>query len=994
MFKLLQNLGFNETNGLFITKDKKWLGIFPKRIDEFFSSSDNAPDAFFCLDNKPFILFYDKPGTNRKNKLFKSIWNFNESPIVFIVNDDSIEIFNGFKYLKDESKLEEMKGNIKLTYENVINGVIWKQYEKNFNNQSRVDYHLLKNIDSVRQIIIKQGASNSLANRLIGKIIFIRYLIDRKVKVKFNEYEYLTNDDLAEILDNKELSIKLFKYIQEKFNGNLFNITDEEYNIENSIFSVLRELILGSTVTPHYIQPTLFDIYDFSIIPVEFISNVYELFIGIENQTKSSAYYTPVFLVDYILKDTIEKFFIENPTEYNCKILDPACGSGVFLVEAYRKIIAQYEKINPDCNNDIDKYKETLKQLAIDNIFGIDKDQDSVSVATFSIFLTMLHYQKPADIENFRFPNLSESNFFVSDFFNTELNTLPQLKKINFIIGNPPWKRGKQEDNRYMEYINDRKKNERDKKIEINNKEIAQAFLIRSSDFSDENTQCALIVTSKILYNIQSKNFRSYFLDNFYVNKIFEMAPVRREVFSNSQGNAIAPPVILFYKFAHNRETDENIVKHITLKPSRYFTMFKIFNITRNDYKEVQQSKLKEYDYLWKILVYGSYLDFNLIRRLKEGYKTIGDVIFNNEIFLVGQGVMIGGGDRNDATHFFVQNFLDTKNDIDEYYINDDLSKWDNKIQFVHRPRKQELFQAPVLLTNEGVTRDLRHKSAILYDNAVYLSSITGIKTGKNNINELRKINAHFNSSFFSYNMLLTGSSAGIEREQTHDQEKWQIPYNDNFDLSGLVEKIENLKKQYHIAEQKPLNPELNTLSTEIDKTLKKIDEAVLKGFNLSEEEYSLIDYAVEVTVPLIMKHKGCEQKILSPIDKEDILIQKYIDVFLKRFNPLLIELGLCYEVSIWYNKDFIGMFFSETSLDNASKIKYQDKTINNFLTKLAALSTERITDKLFIHKDIRGFEQNGFYIIKPNEKRLWHKTVAYLDMYEFADAILEAGRV
>ncbi len=104
-------------------------------------------------------------------------------------------------------------------------------------------------------------------------------------------------------------------------------------------------------------QPSFFELYDFSIAPIEFISNVYELFIGQDNQKKEGAYYTPLFLVDYILKETVEKHLSEsdkrNPklgeilTKVSgkfplCRVLDPACGSGIFLVETLRKIIEKY----------------------------------------------------------------------------------------------------------------------------------------------------------------------------------------------------------------------------------------------------------------------------------------------------------------------------------------------------------------------------------------------------------------------------------------------------------------------------------------------------------------------------------------------------------------------------------------------------------------------------------------------------------------------------
>ena len=59
----------------------------------------------------------------------------------------------------------------------------------------------------------------------------------------------------------------------------------------------------------------------------------------------------------------------------------------------------------------------------------------------------------------------------------------------------------------------------------------------------------------------------------------------------------------------------------------------------------------------------------------------------------------------------------------------------------------------------------------------------------------------------------------------------------------------------------------------------------------------------------------------------------------------------------------------------------------------VSGLSSEKITESLFVQKDVRGFEEEYFYVFKPNEKRLWHKAIGYLDVDEFMDALLLAGK-
>ena len=160
--------------------------------------------------------------------------------------------------------------------------------------------------------------------------------------------------------------------------------------------------------------------------------------------------------------------------------------------------------------------------------------------------------------------------------------------EFDFIIGNPPWKRGStKEIQPYERYIKIRRLNERNDKVplRISNKEIAQAFLIRTSDFATASTEIALIVTSKVLYNLNATLFRKYFLTNFFIENVFELSAVRREIFNKSNDPSIAPPVILFFLFAFGKHTENNYLNYKSLKPNKFFSLFNIFIIQRYDFK-------------------------------------------------------------------------------------------------------------------------------------------------------------------------------------------------------------------------------------------------------------------------------------------------------------------------------------------------------------------------------------------------------------------------
>ncbi len=1003
--QIFKRLEMNRQNGLYITAEHKWHGILPPRL-VWLIEEKLKPIAFFCLENKPLVLFYDSPAN--KKELFKAIWNFNESPVVIINESDSVEIFNGFSYFKEESTLEKLENEENLdnfSYFELVTGKSLEKYHRELKYQSRVDYHLLENIRDARDILKEEhDIEDFLANTLIGKCIFVRYLIDRKVKIRFDgKLRKRKNADFCKLLSDKKRAIKFFKYLQNHFNGEAFLVNDSElHSVSQKAFDVLRHLLEGTDLKSG--QRSLFDIYDFSIIPVKFISNVYEHFIGAETQAQKGAYYTPVFLVEYILSETVENYFNDSPDKYNCKVLDPACGSGIFLVEALRRIIEHYLSLN---NERITK--KVLRRLAEDNIFGIDHDENAINVAIFSVYLALLDYLKdPKDIENFTFPKLRENgNFHDKNFFDLEAEFNKEFSKISFdfIVGNPPWKRGSSSDARFVKYIDKRKRKEKElntekdtPEIAISNKEIAQAFLLRASDFCSEQTKCALIVTSKTLYNLNANKFRIYFLHNYYLDKVLELAPVRREIFDKSNDPSIAPAAILFFRYAHGTQTDTNVLIHLALKPNRIFSLFKIFVLQRPDIKKVVQKRLMDHDWLWKVLVYGSYLDFNFINRLKEEYKTIGDDIYDESRFLVKQGLKRKDGDKKICVKEIIGwNYLDKdKKELKQFYISPNHEKWQlSEVGYIYRENDSvvlDVFKPPSLLVSDAVNNKFQSVTALSLSKLIFTDKTTAIKAyKKKDIKYLKSISGLLNLDFCAYYLLQTGSNIGIEREQVHDVEKFSLPYVDNPNFAELVEKIEIINKKRY--ETKLLSPDIDILEREKQCLVDELNEEIFKGFDLDEQELALVDYAVNVTIPMITRHRGYERELFSPLPFRDKLLEKYIKVFLSRFEASFREKHL--RAEIWHTGNIVGIFFNVVPNNSSDKqvIEWREKTNKKLLNKIVSLGTEKVTKDLFIQKDIRGFEKKGFYIIKPNEKRLWHKAMGYLDVDKFMDAILKAGK-
>lgn len=1000
-------------------KDWQKKVCLPSRIYRLLEKNEllKTLDAFFCFDNKPLILFFNLEDNNKKQELHKAIWNFNESPIAIIVENDAVEVFNGFSIDENTKLLQSIGGVDKLddfAYFELVTGKTWEKYQEDLSHKNRVDYKLLENIEAAQGLMMNLGLSQTLVNALIGKIIFYRYLIDRKVRLNYQGKERWDNKDLCQCLSNKDNFIAFVRHLENKetgFNGDMFRIVPEDYkHISQEVLNVLIRLLESENLAT--CQRSLFDMYDFSILPIEFISNMYEKFIGVDKQDKESAYYTPTFLVDYIIAETVEKHLSADDNNYNCRILDPSCGSGIFLVESLRRIIEKYIKVKKIKNTNTESFREGLRKLVYENIFGIDKDHDAIQVAIFSIYLTLLDYQEPADIEKFKFPKLYGKNLICSDTFDVDNPKLKELeeKKLQFdyIVGNPPWK-GSGGDLQAKAYLSNRRKKERNVRnaIGVNNNELAEYFVFRVSDFCSTSTEVALIIHSTSLYNSKDgiSVFRKYLLDQFYIKGVTELAGVRKEVFDKSNDKSIAPACVLFYKYANGSDTGSNVITHISIKPSRFFSLFKIFSISRSDIQKVQQNRLKENDWLWKVLVYGSYLDFILISRFKK-MNTVESVIKDSNRFIHATGIEFSEKDvKYDSSSWIGRYFINT-HAVDRFFLNPD------KIEISHvqklrrnRSTQQDIFIAPMLLVRHGLhIEKLIARSVILNNDAVFKKSLLSIKAYKpEDINVLKSISCSYASEIFSYLSILTFSSVGIERENAKTQELLGIPYVEVDNL--FYDKISSLYDSLYQENKKVPVDEIKTykIKEDIKETEKNLDNTIKTALELSDEEKDLIDYSLSInrhiirinSVNTISKRiellRNCPAFMVIKNDDKQLIdyAQVYIDRFAKSFN----RNGKRFIVDIHYTKQMIGMFFRVIDEKDFIEEIPSPKTDDTLLALATKLSSQRITDLLFVQKDIRGFEKDFFYVIKPNERRLWHKAIAHLDVNEFDDAMLKAGR-
>lgn len=732
-----------------------------------------------------------------------------------------------------------------------------------------------------------------------------------------------------------------------------------------------------------YGTDSYFEVFDFSIIPVEVISGIYESLIDVETRKLNSAVYTPSFLAEYILNDTVDKFLRDNNTA-DCKIFDPSVGSGVFLVQALRKMIDKEIELN----GKLDKlqFSKRIREIAKNNLFGIDINSQALKVTCFSIYIALLDYQEPKEIDVYKFPNLIDENLFIANFFD-EVNIFNEIiknQKLDFILGNPPWKNGSK-DKIHTKYL---KKN--NLLNIVSDYQLAQSFILRIKDFSKFLPICSLIITSKALYNNNAISFKRLFLKEFYLFKSFDLSSVRRLLFDGADN----PAMILFFQHANNKNTFENIVLHQSLKYNIFLKYYKFIVLEKQDVKEIKQKIFYDNYWMFKVALYGNSLDFNFLKKILTNKHSINSVLKEKHSINAGNGIHKGTPKKyyNELIGFPI---VETKN-ICTYYtqVTDANQILDKEDVFLEAGRNVELFKGLKILLTRRPKNESDINISYCQNDVVFRNSSYGIPFNNNKDTALYTFSLLI-SNLYTYYQYLTSSNWGIYYPEVNKTEYLSFPFIEpneekKKELVDLVNQFllpyKEYYKEFTIGE--PVRDEL---------VFNKINDAINELYGVKAYEKDLIDYVLDVSRYQFQESK--QSKFTKSIHTDIPFLEKYANVYVDEFSKIYPDEHL--QIEVYPLEHFVAMnfVFYKVKPENNKSIIFPDKKDEKAILKRLAnnLSISQITNaedsskNLYIQKDIKGFEENSFYIIKPNELKCWHRAMAWYDVAEFKDVIENA---
>ncbi len=806
-------------------------------------------DAVFRVGTSPVILFKSSAaGPEEEEQWHRVAWNIGVAPLLWVTTPEYIKIYNAYQppeeYGKQAPLLREFPfgADLARTYSevgricgrrHVAMGSFWRsEFARSINRESRVDNVLLRELEALLTALISKGIPPSLAQKLVGRCIFFQYLIHRGYLSEDELIRQFGAPNLHSLLLNVDNVYRVFRWIRLKFNGDLFPIENEDSEREQLGHSSDRLQPLSDFFGNFNIsdrQGRLFP-FRFDAIPVELISSIYEKFAHLattDGISTSGIHYTPINLVDFILDPLFEN------VDASARVLDPACGSGVFLVESLRRLAWLRSRSKT-------LTREVVNDILVNQVRGVDISPAALSIAAFSLYLAVLELDPapPSGIdalECLRFEPLQNRVLFATSAFSQELEqdllADGPNQKFDLIVGNPPWTYDRDEKAADRELVKERRIDDtsvdpqhttvpaeenrsgttyaRLHGLAIPARSPDWAFLWRCRDFAHSETRIALVMKATPFFSLapNTVSAREALLRSFPNVAIINLSQLRTsrlfQEYRDENDETLkkrprAGPALLF--FSNCIPTNSDCISVMELPWSSTFARTGVFQLPAEPPKVLQLSRLRALPGLLKAAAFGTERDVWFLERLSrnEDLCTLGAWLETVQL-PAGNGYQTG--QTMDADHL-VGLPQATARDIHFGRLRTQLPRFSDAQ--VHRSRNASQYKGPLVLLPEGslARSPLRGRYTAVFDprDIAYNESFFGISFVDHDSTFARALAAVMHSRLVGYQLALTAGTVGVKQTKVEvvDLTNIRIPRIDNCSdtlLQSLADAFDALTK-------------------------------------------------------------------------------------------------------------------------------------------------------------------------------------------------------
>ena len=467
------------------------------------------------------IFFVDEEGTAFRDIVLSDIERFdNNFDNLWLISKESLVNNIIDKTAEDEGrKARKVKIDQQLFQDlNVWRGYLYKDIKANYGSK------------------YKDEDIEEIVQKIIDRIIFIRKIEDLQITESI--LKSLIRQNRPDTY--KELKL-IFKKFNEDYNSKLFGEHDKDEHEADKIEIGNRAI---SQVIAGMYRPSGRTIeYNFGVIDADILGNIYEQYLGhilkkrkiVEGQAhrkEQGIYYTPTFIVSYIVKNTLGELLKDKTTDVeHIRVLDLACGSGSFLIKSFDYLNNYWTKKDGKITQttlDLESGTTFTRKTHIvkENIFGVDLDPKAVEIAQLNLLLKLAEkkHRLPTLRNNIKVGNSLIDDESISDRafkWEREFPNIIKEGKFDVIIGNPP-------------YIRVQTIKENDKKYLINNYVSAKGkfdlyilFIEKSLKLLKDGGYFSFIIPNKFAQTKYGKGLKEFILSNFTIEKFIDFGDLK-----------------------------------------------------------------------------------------------------------------------------------------------------------------------------------------------------------------------------------------------------------------------------------------------------------------------------------------------------------------------------------------------------------------------------------------------------------------------------------
>lgn len=963
---------------------------------------DLGLSAIFCVNDVPTVAIRRTKEYNQKRlrAIRSALWNQGLASILINITEDTNEVHiysllqsmppQGGDLSNDRSLIDILKSSTSAIAQYISgaeSGRIWQKHPGHFSPEERIDAVMLNNLRVGHSRLQEGGLSSEQAEAAMMQTMFIAYLEDRAIinKDYFRDATEMRYKTWSELLTEGDVPAmeRVFRKLRDDFNGDLFvapcSFLEDEMDapLTPEHLELLMRFRKGEEkFSKHGNDQLRLWGYDFRYISVELISEVYDNFLHRtrDDQKAHGTFYTPAFLADQVVSSTWS--FLSESQKSNAIFLDPACGSGIFLVKIFQRLCQYFRESDP--RSDIltwSKLVDTLRRVR-----GQDINPTAVQIAAFSLYLALLEQLSSKDLRHLlkrreQLPSLWNNTLQSCDLFDPEFSDC----HADVIIGNPPWTRILPNHRKTTTWI--KKHN-----YPVPDRELAWAFVWKSIDQLKSGGLLSFVLPAmKFLHNQGATSLaaRSRLFREIQVRVIADFSDLRQTLFSHAKGPA---SLMIMSKM---RESCSSLYTFDYLTPKATPNLFRkrFIEISNEDKIQLKSTELEQKSLLLKQRLRIKKAEIPLFQYLAN-LPCIGRIVKPSSQTMSIKNWTIGRGFQapKSNTSITQEQRVGTLSDIPFLPVasfsplrirTTGLEPWAGS--HVSRTGFKRGFQGKRVLVGRGVrSANWRLCAAFVTAPLSFRHIIMAVTVPEGEEDNAKLMTAILNSRLSTWFAFHGTSTFGVERAEVGLRELLRLPFPMPTHL-GDPTSAEMLRRMLiDIVDRFPVDS-----GEDIEETLREIDQLTYQYFGLSDDEISLVEESAKYVIPASQPGRAVFPKIWNPVNEDHR--RSYANVLARRLSGWFIDRRPPSVRLVARNEDYAII---ELSIPSGPQPQaYSEENLLEFPQALVNISrnvAEPIIGNFMVTPDIRVFDGNKLYLIKPLQLRYWLHAAALGD----ADAI------